>query len=154
MTHAAIVIAILLQSQATKEGPAWFWFSTCGGPMMTLEVRLDKRILHKAAFPICRAQRDSVHSQGQSAKIELSFTAGRVIQWTGYRDEGDRSKADDVLELDIWQAGTDPPALTLGVSVAGPGRLLMNTLHITEPNRRQETRIAAGLVVVTYPTKR
>ena len=152
--QAFVLVAILLQSQAPNEGPVWFWFATCGGPMMTLEVQLDKRVIQTSVFPVCRTARDSADSQGQKARIEFSFKAGRVLRWTGYRDGGDRSNPDDLLELHVWQAGADPTASILGVSVIGPGRILMNTLHIAEPARRQETAIAPGLVVATYPAKR
>lgn len=153
MANAVLLLAVLLQPPTSNEGPVWFWFATCGGPMMTLEVRLDNAVLHKSVFPVCRTQRGSAGSQGQAGKIELSFKPGRAIRWQGYRDGGDRSNPDDVLELHVWQAGADPPFLTLGVSVAGRGRLLMNTVHIAEPVRRQETAIASGLLVITYPTK-
>ena len=152
--HPLLLAAILLQAPAPAEGPVWFWFATCGGPVMTMEVSLDTRVLQKSVFPVCRAPRDSAAGEGQRGKIGLSFKPGRVIRWQGYRDGGDRSQPDDVLELDVWQAGADPTALILGVSVIGPGRILMNTVHIAYPNRREETSIASGLVVVTYPTKR
>src|SRR5688572_17193946 len=156
MTLTALVLSamVLVQAPAPAEGPVWFWFATCGGPELTLEVQLDKRVLHRSVFPVCRARRDSAGSQGQAGRIELSFKPGRVIRWQEYRDDGDRSNPDDVLELDVWQAGADRTALILGVSVMGPGRILVNTVHIASPNRRRETSIASGLAVVTYPTKR
>ncbi len=37
--------------QGAGEGPVWFWFATCGGPLMTLEVRFDNHVVHKSTFP-------------------------------------------------------------------------------------------------------
>jgi hypothetical protein len=66
-------------NQRTREGPVWFWFSACGGPLMTLEVQVDDRIVDKTTFPVCRANREAVQSQGQAARIEFKWRPDRVI---------------------------------------------------------------------------
>ena len=87
--------------------------------------------------------------------MELWIKPERAVYWKGYRDGGDHSNPKDLLELDVWQAGADTTFLTLGVSVAvaAAGPVLMNTVHVANPDRREETTVAEGLVVVTYPTK-
>ena len=138
-------------SQGVREGPVWFWFATCGGPLMTLEVRFDNRVVHKATFPLCRASRDTAHNQGQAGRIEFALRPDRVVVWEGYREQNDRTRANEVLEGNIWEAGADPDALILGVSFVSGDRILMNTMHIAHPAGRDESEIAKGLVVRTYP---
>jgi hypothetical protein len=136
---------------ASDEPPVWFWFSTCGGPVMTLEWRLDGRLLHTASFPLCRALRSNAAAQGVQGRTEFSFRAGRAMTWKGYRDTSDRTAPGEWLTATVWQAGADPTWLTLGVDVMTGNRILMNTVNIAHPDVRDESTIARGLVLVTYP---
>lgn len=151
----AMVLTVLASvttfSQGTQEGPVWFWFATCGGPLMTLEVRLDNRIVQKATFPLCHSNREAIQSQGQAGSIEFTFRPGRAIVWEGYREAKDRTAASDMLEGTIWEAGADPDALILGVSFVNGDRIVMNTVHIAHPAGRDESVVARGLVIRTYP---
>jgi hypothetical protein len=147
-----MIVAAATPSQRGKEGPVWFWFATCGGPLMTLEVRLDDRVVHKATFPLCHASRETDDRQGQHARIEFSWRPGRVIVWKGYRDTDARTGPTEVIDGSIWEAGADPDTLTLGVSFVSGNRIVMNTVHIAHPETRGESAIAKGLVVRTYPT--
>lgn len=140
--------------RASQEGPVWFWFATCGGPAMTVEVRLDKTMLYKSSVPLCRADRASVDRQGQASRIEFSFRPDRAILWAGYRDPNDRTPANQLIEGNIWQAGADPGALEIGISFVSGGKILTNTIHTAHPGQRDESTIATGLVVLTYPVER
>jgi hypothetical protein len=146
--------ALITPTFAAQEPPVWFWFATCGGPSLTLEMRFDKVTVEKVTLPLCRSLRSSAGSQGQTASIAFSLTPGRAIVWSGYRDASDRTRAGQVLDVDIWQAGADPDALMLGVSVVTARRSLMNTVHIAHPDRRDESTIAPGLTLATYPASR
>jgi hypothetical protein len=146
--------AIVKPAQASQEGGVWFWFATCGGPAMTLEVRLDKTTLYKSSFPLCRADRGSINSQGQASHVQFSFRPHRVIVWKGYRDKDDRTNANQLIQGQIWQAGADPDALLIGIVFADPHTVYMNTIHIAHPAQRDETEIARGLVVMTCPVER
>lgn len=151
---AAIAIAGVLPAAPTtaRDDSVWFWFSTCGGPMMTVEVKFDGASLSKTSVPVCRAPRGSAASQGQAGRTDFVFTAPRGITWTGYRDAADRTRAGERIEGDLWQAGGEPDALLIGISFMTTDRILINTIHIAHPTRRDETAIARGLVVLTYPT--
>lgn len=118
---------------------------------MTLEVRFDDRIVQKSMFPLCRATRETINRQGQDGRIEFTWRPNRVIVWQGYRETDDRTAANEVIEVNIWEAGADPDALTLGVTVMNRNRILMNTLHVAHPAARDESAIAKGLVVRTSP---
>ena len=121
---------------------------------MTLEVRFDDALIERAVFPVCRAARNSPASQGQAARIEFSFSPRRAIVWSGYRDKTERSQAGQVLEFNVWQAGADSGGLTLGISVTATDRILMNTVHLAHSDKRDESLIAPGLMLTTYPTSR
>ena len=142
----------------TPETPApadtvWYWFATCGGPTMALEVQLDGVRLYQASFPVCRADRASPQSQGEAARFSFWFEPRRAIVWTGYRDRPDSTSAHQRVEGDVWQAGADSGDLVLGLSFMTPSRIMMNTTHIARPGAPDTTVIARGLVVLTYPSK-
>ncbi len=154
----SLVVALMIASaaettfgQGARERPVWFWFATCGGPLMTLEVQFEGRIVHKSTFPLCRAGRGTVHQQGQDGRIEFTWRPEHAITWRGYRDTRNRTGTDEVLLGNIWEAGADPDALTLGVSFFSGKRIVMNTVHIAHPAARDESTIAKGLLVRTYP---
>lgn len=147
-----ILLAIgFLPGARAQEDPVWFWFATCGGPAMTLEVQLDGRTLYKSTFPLCRAVRKSPASQGQTARVEFHLHPGRAIRWSGYRDEPETTKPGQTIEADLWQAGADPDALLIGISFSSRSTIYMNTILVAHPHRRDETTLAKGLVVTTYP---
>ena len=54
----------------------------------------------------------------------------------------------------VWQAGTDPDALTIGVGVMTPKTILMNLVHIVHSDRRDESRLAPGVTLKTCPVTR
>ena len=151
---AMLVSSILLSggvSPAGQDNQVWWWFSTCGGPMMTIEVKLHGAMVGKVMTPLCRAPRDGASRQGGYGRIDLSFRASHSIVWKGYREESDRTPAGQMIEGSVWQAGAEADALLIGVSFNTRDRILMNTIHIAHPDRRDESTIAEGLTVVTYP---
>ena len=150
----ATVLAFPLAAKSSEEGLLWFWFSKCSGPTMTLEVRLDKDIIYQSAIPLCHARRDSANSQGQEHRIHFTFRPRRSITWTGYRDQVDLTGAAQALEGDMWEAGADPDALLIGVTFADADKIYINTIHIAHPTQRDETEIARGLVVASYPARK
>lgn len=138
----------------TQSGPVWFWFATCGGPAMSLEVKLDGKTLYKSTFPVCRASRKSPASQGETGSVQFYFRPGRPIKWSGYRERPETTGADQLIEADLWQAGADPDDLIIGASFESGSRIYMNTVVVAHPGRRDSTTVADGLVVTTYPAGR
>jgi hypothetical protein len=138
---------------ASQEGPVSFWFATCGGPMLKLQVRLDQKTIYQSSFPACRTERLSANSVGQKKILQFVFNAPRAIVWQGYRDEDNTTNPDQEIEGNIWLAGADPDAMILGVSFTSHRSIYMNTLHIAYPDRRQVSEIEPGLVVITEPVR-
>ena len=149
----ALVLGFVAASAAfaSQEGPVWFWFASCGGPTMMLEVRLDQRVIYKTSFPLCRAERSSTYSNGQNTRLRFSFTPGRAIIWTGYRDKAETTAPSQTLHGDIWLSGADPTDLLLGVSFSDKDSIYMNTIHIAYPDKPNQTEVASGLTVRTTP---
>jgi hypothetical protein len=149
---AAILGFLVVPRVGAEEGPVWCWFAACGGPAMGIEIQLDDTIVYQSVFPVCRVDRADPVSQGQRiGKIHFTFRPGRPIVWEGYRDTKDTTKAGHLLEADLWQAGADPDDLIIGLSFADARTIYMNTVHIAHPSQRDESVVAAGLRVVTYP---
>ena len=146
----AAFFMFLALGQASWADGVWYWFATCGGPVVELELRLDKTLLFEATFPLCQANRDSLASEGAKGRLDFVLNAPRAISWEGYHDH-DKSSKGDLIEVNFWLAGSDPDQLVIGASFVDPKRILMNGLHIASPYKRSETEMAKGLVVVTYP---
>src|SRR5262245_38386786 len=128
---AVLLFAVVSGVAQTREGPVWFWFATCDGPVMTLEVQLDQATLFHSTIPLCRSARDASASQGQSrGRIQFPVRPPRSLQWEGYRDPGDRTRANQTLTMDLWQAAADPNALLISIGVRDDRRSYMNTIHI------------------------
>jgi hypothetical protein len=150
-TVVALVAGLAAVVPITAEAPVWFWHTTCGGPTMTLEVRFDKRVVYRASIPLCRMNREAKTEEKSPRVLDVPFAAPRSIKWEGYRDAPDVTPRGQRLHLNLWQAGADPDDLVIGVSAANESVILMNTVHIAHPVRRDATEVAQGLVVVTYP---
>lgn len=148
-----IVVVVCASSVIGKNSErVWYWFVSCDSLDMTLEVQLDEMTISKSTFPICHAFRDSIPAENQQKKVIFSFRPKRKIVWSGYRDEDDETKAGELIRGSIWQAGADPGYLVIGVAFFSSERILMNTLHIAYPSKRESSEIAKGLVVTTYPS--
>jgi hypothetical protein len=146
-----LIAAMASPAFALQKGPVWFWFATCGGPTMKLEVRLDQKIIYQSSFPLCRADRSRVHSEGQKQGLDFVFNSPRTIVWQGYRDEDNTTHPGQEIEGSIWLAGADPQAMLLGVSFVSRGSTYMNTIHVAYPGRREVSEIEPGLLIITEP---
>ncbi|HUD71143.1 MAG TPA: hypothetical protein VMQ62_04200 [Dongiaceae bacterium] len=138
-------------SRAAPENAVWVWFTSCGGPTLTVEIVIDKKVVHKASVPICHTDSDTLRARNESRSIAVRLTPSRAIQWTGYRDLPDVTPADRPLTFNLWEAEAGVADLSIGVSVMDKQTNFMNTVHVAHPDRRDETEIAAGVVVVTFP---
>ena len=138
---------------AADSDSVWFWFASCGGPLMTVEVRLDRHLLSRTTTPLCKATRTSTFEGGEHGTVSFTFVPGRRIVWEGYRSDHDMTRATERITGDMWQAGADPGDVLLGVSFMVPSRITMNTIHIAHPTTADTSEVAGGLVVITYPGK-
>jgi hypothetical protein len=80
--------------------------------------------------------------------VEFHFAGGHTFQGEYI------TRSTDSIEGDIWQAGGEPDALILGISLIDTGthkQVLLNTLHIARPEKQTSSELDKGLSVTTYP---
>ena len=131
---------------------AWYVAATCRGPIMTLELYLDRDKVGGATVPLCRATRESAPAQGQeSFNLEFSFRAPRRIDWQEYRAAHDWTPAGILLHVYIWQAGADSGDVLFGMQVADADSFYMNTLHVAIPDSTDTSETAPGFRLITHP---
>lgn len=136
---ATICLVASYSGSSFADDSVWYWFATCGGPAMKIELRLDKTLLFDATFPLCQANSGSIASQGAKGRMDFVFRAPRPIAWA--RDH-QKSATNDLIKADFWLAGSDPNALIIGESFTGAKRILFNSLHVASPERRSESDVA------------
>lgn len=151
---AALALALAASaSRPPQAGRVWFWFKSCGGPRMTLQVRLDGATIFGSSFPICKGKRSSISRAVRKKHLNFTFKPSRAIVWKGYRDSDNTSRPGQAIKGSIWLAGSDPDDLVLGLVFMTRNSIYMNTIHIAHPGKRDQTEIEPGLAVTTYPAK-
>jgi hypothetical protein len=132
-------------------GPVWGWDSACTDHLMTLEVRLDGKLKHKETVPFCRVTPTDFVAPSLPVSIHFVLKPARALEWMGYRTDVERTPRSKPLEIDIWPASAGRGAVVMGVSAADRKWIYMNSLHFARPDQRDETEIAPGLFVITFP---
>ena len=121
----------------------WSWFGACDKKLhMGIEVQLDGKVIHRSTFPICPIKD---RSEEVAKTVEFSFKGGHLFQGEY------QTAASETIEGEVWQAGTDPGAILLGVSFSTKKQVLLNTIHVAKPYQESVSRIDPGLVVRTFP---
>jgi hypothetical protein len=157
LTRLALALGLgasaAVDSAAADDYGRWYWFANCGGPTVTLEVRFERRVLHTETIPTCRARGDSEAAKGQEKRISFTFLAERAMTWTGYLASGEslESPASAMLTVDIWEAGADPDAMLLGVTVMGERQIYMNTGFAVRPGEQSILGLGKDMVVIVRP---
>jgi hypothetical protein len=128
-------------SVAEKGNIVWTWSKQCNGDYkLGVTVRLDGKLLYRGVLPICRGSRDF-----EDGRVEFHFAGGHTFQGEY------RTRKTDSIEGDIWQAGGEPDALILGISFDTNRQILLNTLHISRPEKQTSSVLDKGLLVKTSP---
>ena len=65
-----------------------------------------------------------------------------------------RTSRTETIEGSIWQAGSDPGIIYLGLFFSNGHQILLNTLHIAKPYKESTFEIDRGLSVHTFPLRR
>lgn len=136
---------------SSQEQGVWFWFSSCGASKLVLQAKLDSQVLYSATIPICRRERVDDARSGEAKTLSFFAKSVRAIRWQGYRDDEPVTKAGTPLTIDLWQAGAEPSALLIGVTVSDEHQIYMNTIHVAYPDRQSTTVLAKGLIIETHP---
>jgi hypothetical protein len=146
LSFGSVYPAASLQDTAPAPGAtvAWHWFQSCGGRArnLGLVVLLDGQAVYRSEFPVCR---NSQSTPGR--KIVFHIKGGHVFRG-GYR-----TSPTETIEVNIWQAGADPNALSLGVRFASD-RVLLNTIHVAKPESTSVSQPDQGIELRTFPLPR
>jgi len=142
-------LAMATSHAVAKEGPVWFWYSDCGARSISLAVVFDHELIRADTIPVCHAMRASAAAAGQGKRLSFPFRPNRAIRWSSDPAPGssEESRPSEKLKIDIWEAGADPDALILGISVLGEKRMYMNTVMPVRLDRANKAEIGPGLVV-------
>ena len=146
----ACATAILISPQQSKaapnEPPVWHWYSECANQQkVELKVVLDGAAIYKSSFFACSMLRSSIVPEPKQ----------RILEFTLPAKANQRMKATTKIPVEgnIWEAGSDPDAILVGVSFATKDRVLLNTVHIAEMGKTTTSQLATGLFVVTTMSK-
>jgi hypothetical protein len=157
--RVAIVIALLSVANAAvaadqpSVAPVWFWVASDTATKLQLELRLDNVVLKKTSLHVCKSSRKT--PCGSLARnMAFLFRPSRAITWVGYRDTADVSNASRQVNGNIWLAGSETNALTIGVSFSTADKILMNTVFIAHPDHCDYVEVTAGMTLTTCPLKR
>jgi hypothetical protein len=120
---------------------------------MGLEVMVGRKIIYRSSFPVCPINdysdkvKDLLSARGTPGhKLVFSFKGGHVFQGEYH------TTPTQTIEENVWQAGTNPGAILLGISFATDKQVLLNTIHVAEQGRASTAEIDPGLTVRTFPS--
>jgi hypothetical protein len=149
-----VIVPPLLSSQefyAPKQ--LWSWFGDCSQKKyIGLEVALSRKVIYRSSFPVCPIDhysekvKDLLSARGTPGrKLVFSFKGGHVFQ-------GElRTTPAQTIEGNVWQSGTDPGVILLGLSFSTKKQVLLNTIHVAELDKAFTSEIDPGLTVRTFP---
>jgi len=150
-----LIVPSLLSSQDSYVAPKqlWSWFGDCTQKKyIGLEVALSRKIIYRSLFPVCPINdysekvKDLLSARGTPGrKLVFSFKGGHVFQGEY------RTTPSQTIEGNVWQSGTDPGVLLLGLSFSSKKQVLLNTIHIAELDKSFKSEIDPGLTVRTFP---
>lgn len=125
----------------------WHWFESCIGTKdLGLVVVLDGKAVCQSRFSVCR--NDGLTPTAEERTLVFHFKGGHVFQGEY------RTLPTQTIEANIWQAGADPGDLLLGVGFVSDHRILLNTIHVAQPDRMSVSQLDRGIVVRTFPLTR
>lgn len=128
-------------SRASSPEIVWVWSPECHADQrLGVTVRLEGKVIYKNALPICRGARSA-----EAGRADFHIHGGHIFQGQY------RTRASDPVEGDIWQAGGEQDGLILGVSFETKRQVLLNTLHVANPNKQTSSELDRGLSITTYP---
>lgn len=112
---------------------------------MGLEVALTGKVIYRTSFPICPIRG---RSEEVNKTLVFSFRGGHVFQGEYHTNPA------QTVEGNIWQAGSDPGVILLGVSFSTDKQVLLNTIHIAKSGKASFSEIDRDLSVRTFPINR
>jgi hypothetical protein len=151
-----LLFAIATSATAAPQSPApaspvWRWFQNCAAKTtMAMNVTVDGKSVFKSSFPICKTTNASADDRGTKQRILVfTFKGGHTFQGKY------QTTSAETVEGNIWQAGAEASGLLLGVSFVSKkqNQILLNTIHIAQPDHRSVEEVDNGIFVETRPVR-
>lgn len=133
--------AIAQQAPAKPSEPVWSWSTQCDTKReLGIQISLKGKVLYQDVLPICLSDHDA-----KEGRVEFHISGNQLF-------EGElRTRANDVLQGEIWEVAGDPDGLTFGISFANNRQVLLKSSHTARMDRKTSTQLDKDLVVSTYP---
>ena len=119
---------------------------------MGLEVALSRKVIYRSSFLVCpitdysEKAKDLLSARGTPGRrLVFSFRGGHVFQGEY------RTTPSQTIEANVWQSGTDPGVILLGLSFSTKKQVLLNTIHAAKLDTTFTSEIDPGLTVRTFP---
>lgn len=132
-------IIVRASAAVPAEGPVWQWFGNCPhGKQAHLQILLDGKPVFQTDFPACHMPRSEIKLEPKQRVLAFVLPQSgnaRLSAPAGERVEGN-----------VWEAGSDPDDILLGMSFAGPHQIWLNTLYIVKMGGPFELELEKGLV--------
>lgn len=150
-----LIAPLLLSSQESYVAPKrlWSWFGDCSQKKyMGLEVALSRKVIYRSSFPVC-----PINDYSENVKDLLSArgTLGRTLVFSfkgGHAFQGEyRTTPAQTIKGNVWQSGTDPGVILLGLSFSTKKQVLLNTIHVAQLDKAFTSEIDPGLTIRTFP---
>ena len=148
---AAIVVLVLVSSvcyaQKSKaiSGAVWSWSEKCSREQsrdLGIQVLVGGRAIYESSVRICLTKYGA-----KTKTIVFHFEGGHIFQ------DKHRTQRTQIIEGNIWPAGSDPGAVLFGLSFATEHQLLLNTVHVAKADRESRSEIDRGMWVRTFPVR-
>lgn len=134
------------QTSPTRSEMHWYWTRGCRkARTIGLVLLLDGKPIYRSPFIMCLFPSQEGPSEQEIGAITFSIKGGHTFQGNL------RTGPEQTITCDLWQAGTEPNGLFLGVSFSTKDRVLLNTLHFASPDSARESKLDRGLLIRTYP---
>jgi hypothetical protein len=150
MRLAAILLVALASpfccSQKTKavSGVVWSWSEHCGKEKkyLGIQVLLGGTAIYDSSVSICQTK-----YRASPKTIVFHFAGGHTFQGEH------KTSPEQMIEGNIWLAGSDPDAIIFGLDFSNKKRILLNTVHIAKPDRESASEIDQEMRVLTFPLR-
>jgi hypothetical protein len=142
--YFALAVSANAAELPARDNAVWHWFGTCADEKsMSLEISLNRKSIFKSSFPICKMRRSKVASGLTPRHLTFSLANENRSYFGEAKGE--------TLEGNIWESGTDPDDIILGLSIETKTQTWLHTLLVVEPDKPSRFLLGKGLVVTIHP---
>lgn len=122
----------------------WHWSNDCEHPqLLRLQAAIDGVVVSSKTISVCQSPARN------EPFLEFHLSGGRTYRSNGRGNYP--TTRNQKIDLDVWEAASDPDGVILGVSFATKKQILVNAVHLAKPNAKSESWVSDGVQVGTYP---